>query len=170
MGGVPFPSSRSKTNEAAKHVESPLPGRLDGGSIPPGSTPDLPALALASASGHARAAVWPIFHQVPPFIRYRGTVPSRAVRCSRAGQDPAFMFVRSGTNERSRPGLERLRAHDRRMTGLTCRPSLLRSPHRSLRRQRSHWRSLAHHRWPRPVGRRCTSPGWRPGTPCSARW
>lgn len=39
MGGVPFPSLWTKTNEAAKHVESPSHGRLDEGSIPSGSTP-----------------------------------------------------------------------------------------------------------------------------------
>ena len=43
MAGVPFPRPRSKTNEEAKHVESACRGRLDGGSIPPGST---------SCSGH----------------------------------------------------------------------------------------------------------------------
>lgn len=171
MCGVPFPSARSKTNEAATHVESPLPGRLDGGSIPPGSTP---------RSAHAGPDVRP-----RPCVGGRTIIILLPVLATRLVAPPgihqpqviAWMGCRSAAaSSPRRTALER--AEPPRsgaapligalVRGLICRPSPLRSPRRSPRHRP--WRCLVRLRWPGPAGQRYTSPGWRPGTRCSARW
>lgn len=164
MGGVPFPSSRSKTNEAAKHVERPLPGRLDGGSIPPGSTGDEPRRGsggvLRSKGPRSRFTL----AQAPPRSLW-------IALCSAASGSGGYLPCRpwASTNARSRPGQERLHVRVHLAGRLTCRPSPLRSPHRSPRHRCWGW--PGHLRSADPAaGRRCTSPGWRPGTPCSTRW